>query len=57
MDPLLISALVSQGLRIYADIAERNAKGEVTDADLDLMLAHVGKSLDAFQAEIDAKKK
>ena len=56
MDPLLLSALVSQGLRVYADIADRMAKGEVTDADIDLMLTHTGQTLDAFQAAINAKK-
>lgn len=56
MDPVTISLLVSQGLRVYADISERNAKGEVTDADIELMLAHTGHTLETFQAQITAKK-
>lgn len=57
MDAVLIEALVSMGLRQWADYQDRAAKGEITDADVDAMLASLGHSLESFQAQIDAKKK
>lgn len=56
MDPLTISALISGGLRVYADIAERNAAGTITDADIASMLALLGHNLDTWQAKVDADK-
>ena len=57
MDPVLIEALVSMGLRQWADYQDRAAKGTITDADVDAMLEALGSKLTAFQALIDAKKK
>jgi hypothetical protein len=54
MDPLVISSLISAGMRVYADIMDRNSRGEITDADIELMLATLGTKLDAWQAKIDA---
>lgn len=56
MDPVLVEALIAMGLRQWADYQDRNAKGEITDADVDQMLAALGSKLLAFQALIDAKK-
>jgi len=33
----MITALLTQGMRIFADIQDRNAKGEVTDADVSVL--------------------
>lgn len=57
MDPVVISGLISAGLRIYADMADRLAAGTITDADIDAMLATLGSHADAWQAKIDAHRK
>jgi hypothetical protein len=57
MDPAVISLMISQGMRLWADYAERNAKGEITDADIEAMEAMLGSKLDAWQAKIDAHRK
>lgn len=56
LDPLTISLLLSQGLRIYADIAERMSAGTITDADIDVMLKTLGDQATAWQAKIDAHR-
>ncbi len=56
MDPVLVEALISMGLRQWAQYQDLQAKGEITDAHIDEMLAALGAKLDSFQAMIDAKK-
>jgi hypothetical protein len=57
MDPATIAMLISSGMRVYADISERNASGTITDDDIAKMLALLGHDADTWQAELDAKKK
>lgn len=52
----MISGLVSAGLRVYADIAERNAAGTITDADIDLLLSTLGTKADAWETQIQAHR-
>jgi len=54
MDPVLIATLLAQGMRLWADYADRAAKGTLTDADLTAMSAHLGTDIDALKAEIAA---
>jgi hypothetical protein len=56
MDPVLIEALVSMGLKQWADYQDRAAKGTITDADVTAMLDSLGTQLTAFQSAIDAHK-
>jgi len=48
--------MISAGMRLWADYAERNAKGTITDADIAQMEAALGVKLDAWQAEINAHR-
>jgi hypothetical protein len=52
IDPLLVSALISQGIRLWADYAEMNAKGEITDADIAKMLSHLKTDIASFHTLI-----
>lgn len=54
MDPVLITTLLAQGMRLWADYADRAAKGTLTDADLTAMSAHLGTDIDALKAAIAA---
>lgn len=56
MDPLMITALITQAMRVVADIQDRNAKGEVTDADVAVLVGVVKAHIAGFQALIDAHK-
>jgi hypothetical protein len=56
MDPIIVSALVSSLIREAANIMDRSAKGEITDADIDMMLTALGSKADKWAAEIAAKK-
>ncbi len=57
MDPVLVEALISMGLRQWANYQDMQAKGTLTDADVDTMISALSPKLDAFQALIDSKKK
>ena len=57
MDPVLISSLIQMGLNQWADYQDRQAKGTLTDADVDAMIASLDAKLVSFQALIDSKKK
>lgn len=57
MDPVLVEALIAMGLRQWATYQDMNAKGTLTDADVDAMLVALDSKLVAFQALIDSKKK
>jgi len=46
----MITALLTQGMRIFADIQDRNAKGEVTDADVSVLVSMLHAHIDTFQA-------
>jgi len=48
--------LVSQGMRLWADYADRAAKGTLTDADLDAMADHLGTNIEGLRAEIAAAR-
>ena len=54
MDPVLIATLLAQGMRLWADYADRAAKGTLTDADLTAMSGHLGTDIDSLRAEIAA---
>ena len=54
MDPVLITTLLAQGMHLWADYADRAAKGTLTDADLTAMSAHLGTDIDALKAAIAA---
>jgi hypothetical protein len=56
MDAALISQLISLGLNQWADYQDRQAKGTLTDADVQAMLDALGPKLIGFQALIDAHK-
>lgn len=56
MDPTLAMTLVAQGMRLWADYADRTAKGTLTDADIDAMSDHLGANLDGLRAEIAAAR-
>ncbi len=57
MDPASITlamTLVSQGMRLWADFADRAAKGTLNEFDLDVMASQLGTSIELLQADIDA---
>ena len=54
MDPVLIATLLAQGMRLWADYADRAAKGTLTDADLTAMAGHTGTDINALKSEIAA---
>lgn len=56
MDPVLVSALIQMGLNQWADYQDRQAKGTITDADVDAMIAALDAKISGFQALIDAHK-
>lgn len=56
MDPALTMTLISQGMRLWADYADRAAKGTLTDADLDAMSDHLGANIEGLRAEIAAAR-
>ncbi len=56
MDPASISLLISSGMRLWADMSERNSAGTITDADIELMLTTLGHNAESWQAKIDAHK-
>ena len=56
MEASLVLGLISQGMTLYADFADRAAKGTLTATDLDIMAARLGADLDALRAEIQAAK-
>ena len=56
MDPTLISALIQMGLNQWADYQDRQAKGVLTAADVDTMVAALDMKLAGFQALITAHK-
>ncbi len=56
MDPNLAMLLVSQGMRLWADYADRAAKGTLTEADVDAMADHLGANIEGLRQEIDAAK-
>lgn len=56
MDPIAISALLSTGMRLWADFADRAAAGTITHEDIQKMLGLLGHTLDTWQAKIDAHK-
>lgn len=56
MDPAMISALIQIGLNQWADYQDRQAKGTLTDADVDAMVTALDAKLTGFQALIDAHK-
>jgi hypothetical protein len=54
VDPIIAMALISQGLQLWANMADRVSQGTITDEDIAKMLALLGMELDAWQAQIDA---
>lgn len=56
MDPVSIAALLSAGMRMYADFADRAAAGTITHDDIQKMLGFLGHTLDTWQAKVDAHK-
>ena len=56
MDSTSLAILLSAGMRMYADFADRVAAGTVTQDDITKMLAALGHTLDTWQAKIDAHK-
>lgn len=56
MTPIEISALVTAGMRMYADFADRAAAGTITHEDIQKMLGMLGHTLDTWQAKVDAHK-
>lgn len=56
MEPSIILALLSQGLTIYADFADRATKGTLTDADLDEMAARLDVNIEGLRADIAKAK-
>ena len=56
LDPVSVSLLVSQVLRLTADFSEAAHAGTITDEQIDAMLTLIGHNADSWQAEIDAKK-
>jgi len=57
IDPITAMALISQGLQIWANMADRVSTGTITDDDIAKMLALLGMELDAWQAQIAAHRK
>ena len=57
IDPITAMALISQGLQIWANMADRVSTGTITDDDIAKMLALLGMELDAWQAQITANRK
>jgi hypothetical protein len=55
MDPVVISALIAQGLRIYADYTEQAAAGAHTPEQSKAIAEHLRAHIDAFQALIGNK--
>jgi len=56
MDPVTLAALISSGMRMYADFADRAAAGTISHEDIQTMLSTVGHTLDTWQAKVDAHK-
>ncbi len=53
----LVLGLVSQGMTLWADYADRAAKGTLTAQDLDAMASHLDLDIEALRAEIAQAKK
>lgn len=56
MDPLVISTLIAQGLRVWADFADRAAKGTLTEADVQAMADHLDLDIEGLRSDIAAKR-
>lgn len=59
LDPITMQiamSLASQGMRMWADFAERVADGQTTDEELDAMAAKLDINLQALREEIAAAK-
>ncbi len=56
MDPVIAMTLVSQGMRLWADFADRAAKGTLTEFDLDAMAYQLGTSIEILKADIEFAK-
>lgn len=55
IDPVslqLAFTVASQGLRMYADFADRAAKGELTDDEVDLMAERLGLNIGGLREDI-----
>lgn len=56
VDPLLASMLLSQVLRFTADMQDRINHGVITDDDINKMLALIDGELDAWEAQVAARR-
>lgn len=59
MDPItlqLAMGMAAQGMRMWADFADRAAAGTLTDAELDAMAAKLDANADGLRADIAAAR-